>query len=797
LRTWITRRSRARREHAGRLIMKSMIGTKRDNTVWPICCKRPYTALWLTTEVAQVPMYPLQLGMTAKKRSAMIEMRPRGPISRPSRFGVLVAVGAMAVGLMAMRSLNADTALGPSNPFYAPSTLPFHAPPFDKITDADYQPAIEAGMTQQQKEMRAIADNPAPPTFDNTIAAMEKTGQLFDRVMEVFGAVTGANLDPELQRVKDIEAPKLAAHQDAIFLDSKLFQRVASVYNQRLSLGLDSESLRLVEYDYQKFVHSGANLSVSDKAKLRKMNEEESTLSNAFTTKLLAATKDAGYSTADREALEGLSDAEIAGAAQAAKESKLNGYLISLQNTTQQPDLVSLSRRSTRQTLFENSWNRAERGGVNDTRRTVARLAQLRAQKAALLGYPNFAAWQLEDQMAKTPGTAMKFLDALVPASTAKASSEAADIQAVADGEQPKGDFKLQPWDWEFYAEKVRKSRYDLDEEQIKPYFELNNVLQNGVFYAAGQLYGLTFEERRDIPVYNPDVRVFEVFDANGQPLSLFYCDYFRRDNKNGGAWMDNLVTQSKLLGNLPVVYNVANFSKPASGQPALLSFDDVTTMFHEFGHALHAMFSATEYPTLSGTAVPRDFVEFPSQFNEHWATYPAVLNNYAKNYKSGAPMPAELAAKIKTAATFNQGYELTELLAAAELDMFWHTLPATAPLKNPDVFEKDALERAKLSLTYVPPRYRSSYFLHIWGNDYAAGYYAYLWSEMLDDNAFQWFEDHGGLTRANGDRFRRMVLSRGNTEDLAKMYVAWLGEEPNIAPMLKYRGLASSGASK
>jgi peptidyl-dipeptidase Dcp len=712
-----------------------------------------------------------------------------------SRFRTLLAVGAMAVGWGLMPALTADTAFGPDNPFYAPSTLPFQAPAFDKIKDSDYQPAIEAGMAQQRKEMQAIADDPAAPTFENTIVAMEKSGQLFVRVMNVFGAVTGANLDPELQKVKDIEAPKLAEHQDAIFLDSKLFERVATVYQQRLSLKLDPESLHLVEYDYKEFVHSGANLSASDKAKLKKLNEEESTLSNAFITKLLAATKDAAYTTTDKDALAGLSDAQIAGATQAAEERKLNGYLIPLQNTTQQPDLVSLSGRSTRQSLFENSWNRAERGGANDTRDIIARLAQLRAQKAALLGYPNFAAWQLENQMAKTPGAALKFLDALVPASTAKATAEATDIQAVIDAQ--KGDFKLQPWDWNFYAEQVRKSRYNLDEAQIKPYLELNNVLQDGVFYAAGQLYGLTFKERKDIPVYAPTVRVFEVFDANGQPLSLFYCDYFRRDNKNGGAWMDNFVNQSKLLGTLPVVFNVANFSEPAPGQPALLSFDDVTTMFHEFGHALHAMFSDTEYPTLSGTAVPRDFVEFPSQFNEHWATYPAVLNNYAKDYRSGAPMPAELAAKIKTAATFNQGYALTELLAAAELDMHWHTLPTTAPLENPDQFETDALEKAKLSLSYVPSRYRSSYFLHIWGNDYAAGYYAYLWSEMLDDNAFQWFEDHGGLTRANGDRFRKMVLSRGNTEDLAKMYAAWLGAEPSIGPMLKYRGLAQSGASK
>jgi peptidyl-dipeptidase Dcp len=705
---------------------------------------------------------------------------------------------------------------GPDNPFSAPSTLPFHAPPFDKIKDGDYQPAIDAGMAEQRREMRAIADNPTAPTFENTFVAMEKSGQLFNRVMAAFHGVTGANRNPELQKVQDFEAPRLAAHQDAIFLDSKLFQRVEAIYKQRDSLKLDPESLRLVEFYYKEFVHAGANLSDSDKAELKKLNEEESTLTNAFTTKLLAATKDAAYVTKQKEALAGLSDSQIAAAALAAKERKLEGYALPLQNTTQQPDLDSLSNRSTRQALFEQSWNRAERGGLNDTREIVARLAQLRSQKAQLLGFPNYAAWKLEDQMAKTPEAALKFMDALVPGATARANGEAKDIQSVMDsrnsshsvdsrnrdsygggsGDAHTGGVKLEPWDWNFYAEQVRKAKYDLDESQIKPYFELDNVLENGVFYAAGQLYGITFKERKDIPVYHPDVRVFEVFEADGRPLALFYSDYFKRDNKNGGAWMSHFVDQSKLLGTLPVVYNVCNFSKPAPGEPALLSFRDVTTMFHEFGHALHGMLADTKYPILSGTAVPRDFVEFPSQFNEHWATYPAVFSHYAKHYKTGAPMPAELAAKIKKSQTFNQGYALTEVLAAAELDMQWHTLPASTPLQKPDIFENQALEKTQLSLSYVPPRYRSSYFAHIWGGSYGAGYYAYLWAEMLDDDAFQWFEDHGGLTRENGDRLRRMVLSRGNTEDLAGLYKAWLGAEPSIEPMLKYRGLTQAGDS-
>jgi peptidyl-dipeptidase Dcp len=723
--------------------------------------------------------------------------RPQRQKAMCSAIGIAVALGVIAIGaaLSVTPGSTAQTAFGSSNPFYAPSTLPFQAPPFDKIKDSDYQPAFEAGMAQQLKEIQAIADNPEPPTFENTFVALEKSGRLLDRVEKAFNDVSQANLDSELEKVRDIEAPRLAAHQDAIFLDPKLFERIEAIYKQRLSLKLDPESLRLVEFDYKLFVHSGAKLPGSDKAKLKKMNEEESILENTFQNKLLAGTKDAAYHTADKDALAGLSAAQIGAAAQAAQERKLDGYVIPLQNTTQQPSLDVLSNRATRETLFEDSWNRTERGGPDDTRATIARLAQLRAEKAQLLGFPNFAAWTLEDQMAKTPEAVQKFIFALVPGSTANAVSEAKRIQEVID--EQKRDFELQPWDWNYYAEQIRKKKYDIDEAQVDHYFELNNVLQNGVFWAANQLYGLTFKERKDIPVYNPDMRVFEVFDADGKPLALWYCDYFKRDNKSGGAWMDNLVQGSKLLGTLPVIYNVANFTKPAPGQPALLSFDDVTTMFHEFGHALHGMFGDTEYPSLAGTNVPRDFVEFPSQFNEHWASYPAVFDHYARNYKTGAPMPAELADKIKKARTFNQGYALTELLAAAELDMQWHMLPASAPRQDPDAFEKQALEKTHLALSYVPPRYRSSYFLHIWANGYAAGYYAYLWSEMLDDNAFQWFEDHGGMTRANGDRFRRMVLSRGNTEDLAKMYAAWLGAEPTIGPMLKYRGLAQPKSSK
>ena len=697
-------------------------------------------------------------------------------------------LGVSAPGVCGAQTPNLASTFGPSNPFYAPSTLPFHAPPFDKIKDSDYQAAIDAGMAQELKEVDAIANNPAPPTFENTLVALERSGPLFDRAWNAFNLVSQANTDPELEKIQDYEAPRTAALADAIDLNTKLFARIKTIYDQRASLGLDAESLRLVEYQYQEFVKAGANLSDSDKDKLKKLDEKDSTLENTFMTKLLAATAAVSYSTTDRNRLAGLSEGQMAAAAEEAKAHKVQGWVLPLQNTTQQPDLTFLSDRDTRHAIFENSWNRAERGDANDTRATLARLAQLRAQKAALLGYPNYAAWNLTDQMAKTPEAAIHFLDALVPATTANAAVEEKDIQALIDSQG--GGFTVEPWDWEFYAEQVRKAKYDYDQSQVKPYFELNNVLEKGVFYAANELYGLTFKERKDLPVWQADVRAFEVYDADGKPLALWYCDYFKRDNKNGGAWEDSLVGQSKLLGTLPVVYNVANFEKPAPGQPELLSFDDVTTMFHEFGHALHAMFADTEYPSLSGTAVPRDFVEFPSQFNEHWASNPTVFANYARHFKTGEPMPADLAAKIVKAKTFNQGYDFTEVLAASELDLEWHTLPASAPLENPDTFEQEALERKRLAISYVPPRYRSSYFLHIWNEGYQAGYYAYTWSEMLDDNAYQWFEDHGGLTRANGDRFRRMVLSRGNTEDLEKMYDAWLGGEPSIEPLLKNRGL-------
>jgi peptidyl-dipeptidase Dcp len=710
---------------------------------------------------------------------------------RRELYGVLAA-GAITLGAGARNVSAANAVFGPSNPFYAESSLPFHAPPFDNIKDQDYQPAIEAGMAQQLEEIRAITQNPAAPTFDNTFIPLEKSGRLLDRATYAFNCVTGANTNPALQQAKAALAPKQAAHHDAIYLNAKLFARVAAVYRTRAAHSLDPESVRLVEVTYDEFVHSGANLPAAAKLQLKKLNEEASTLEDTFTTKLLAANINAAFSAGAPAALAGLGTAQLAAAAEDAQGRHAAGYVLSIQNTTQQPELSALSVRATRQTVFENAWNRAERGDANDTRATIERLVQLRAQRAQLLGFASHAAWKLEDQMAKTPEAALKFMDALVPPATARAAAEAKDLQAMIDSQG--GGFTLEPWDWNFYSEQVRKSKFDLNDADVKPYFELYSVLENGVFYAAHQLYGITFKERKDLPVYHPDVRVFEVSDADGAPLALFYCDYFKRDNKNGGAWMSGLVDQSKLLGTRPVVYNVANFTKPAPGEPAFISFEDVTTMFHEFGHALHGMLADTQFPSLSGTATARDFVEFPSQFNEHWALDPDIFAHYAKHFKTGAPMPSALIDKLKRAQNFNQGYKMTELVAAAELDMQWHTLPASAPLQNADEFERQALAKTHVDLHAVPPRYRSSYFGHIWGG-YSAGYYAYLWTEMLADDAFQWFEEHGGLTRANGERFRKMILSRGNTQDLGAMYAAWLGRAPSVAAMMKFRGLDAAGA--
>jgi len=681
---------------------------------------------------------------------------------------------------------NANT----NNPFLEKSALPFEAPDFSKIKNSDFQPAIEEGMKQQQAEIQKIADNPDAPTFENTLVAIEQSGQMLRRVNMVFNLLTGANTNDSLQKVQEKVSPELAANQDAIYLNSTLFKRIQVVYAQKDKLKLDPESEHLLEFYYQEFELAGANLPDSAKTKLKLLNKEEAGLSTKFTQQLLAGSKAAALLVNDKNALSGLSDDAIAAAAQNAKTAKRDGeWMLSIQNTTQQPALQSLANRDTRAKLFNASWTRTEKGDSNDTRKVILRIAQIRAEKAHLLGFKNYADWKLKDQMAKTPEAVAKFMAQLVPAATAKAKVEAADIQALID--KQKGGFKLQPYDWNYYSEQVRKAKYDLDEKEVKPYFELDKVLQNGVFYAATQLYGITFKERHDLPVYQQDVRIFDVMDQDGSQIGLFYGDYFKRDNKSGGAWMDNMVVQSKLLGSQPVIYNVCNFTKPAPGQPARISFDDAKTMFHEFGHALHGFFASQQYPILSGSNTARDFVEFPSQFNENWALYPKVFANYAVHYKTGAPMPQALVDKIKKAGTFNQGYALTEALAAAELDLQWHTIGTGDAPTDVDQFETAALTKTDLNLAQVPPRYRSSYFLHIWANGYAAGYYAYAWTEMLDHDAFQWFIEHGGLTRKNGQRFRDLVLSRGNTEDYGKLYRDFRGHDPDIHPMLVFRGLA------
>jgi peptidyl-dipeptidase Dcp len=688
-----------------------------------------------------------------------------------------------SLALAAVMTTTAAALAQTANPFFQPSPLPYQAPPFDKIHDADYQPALEEGIQQEAAEIEAIANDPAPPTFENTLVRMERSGALLRRVSRVFGGMTQSNTNPTLQQVQKTMAPKLAAHRDAIYLNPKLFARVRTVYENRNAIK-DPESKRLAEETYKEFVRAGALLSEADKAKLREINQEQSKLTTEFRNRVLADTNAEAVVVDDKAQLDGLPASDVASAAEKAKARKLDGkYVITLQNTTQQPPLTYLKDRALRERIFKASEARGNHGGENDTKAIVQRLAQLRAERAKLLGFPTFAAYNLEDEMAKTPDNAIRLMTNLVPDARAKTLAEAARMEKLAG-------FPIQPWDWQFYAEQVRKAEYDLDEAQVRPYFELDDVLQNGVFYAATKLYGITFKERKDLPVYHPDVRVFEVFDHDGKPLALFYADFFARPNKAGGAWTSGFVGQSHLLGTKPVVTNTENIEKPAPGEPALLTFTEVTTMFHEFGHALHGMFSNVDYPSLAGSSVPRDFVEFPSQFNEHWALEPEVFAHYAKHYKTGERMPKELEAKLRKSRTFNQGFALTEYLEAALLDMAWHMLPAGEPAQDVNAFEAAALKKYGVEMAQVPPRYHTTYFSHIWGGGYAAGYYAYLWSEVLDDDAYYWFREHGGMTRANGQRFRDMVLSRGGTIDPAAMYRAFSGHDPKVEPLLYERGL-------
>ena len=677
----------------------------------------------------------------------------------------------------------------------SPTASSFQAPEFDRIQDTDYEPAFEEGMKRGLAEVMAIAGSSEPPTFANTLAAMERSERLLNRVSRIFFSVAAANTNEVLQAVKTRIAPKLSEHGDAIFLDARLYARIRAVYDARGSLG--AEERFLTERTYEDFVRAGANLSEADKTTLRDLNMEESKLTTEFSRLLLEGTTAGALVVASAEELAGLSEAEINAAREAATARKLEGKLVvTLQNTTQQPEQVALKKRSTRQKLFEASTMRSERGDAHDTRSLIQELAALRAKKAQLLGYPTYAAYKLADQMARTADRAIELMTGMVETATKKARGEADKMQALADREMEaagEARFDLAAWDWQHYADKVRMAEYDFDDAQVKPYLELDRVLKDGLFFAAEQLYGFTFEEDASFPVYHPDVRVFVVKNEDGEKVGLFYGDYFKRDNKQGGAWMTAFAVQSKLLETRPIVTNTCNFTKPAAGEPALLSFDEVITLFHEFGHALHGLSSKVTYPSLSGTNVPRDFVEFPSQFNENWATEPTVLARFARHWKTGEPMPAELLKKVQKARQFNQGFATTEYLAAALLDMSWHTLPVeahSAHHADVDAFEKTALATFNIANPLVPPRYRTTYFAHVWGGGYAASYYAYLWAEVLDHDAFAWFTENGGMTRANGKRFQEMILSRGHTEPLDALYEKFRGRGPSATPLLEFRGL-------
>jgi peptidyl-dipeptidase Dcp len=676
------------------------------------------------------------------------------------------------------------------NPFLSVSLLPYQAPRFDVIEDGHYRPAFDAGLRQKREEIAAIAGNSAPATFDNTFVALEKSGELLGRVTSIFFAMTAAHTNDTLQRLDEQFSAELAELSNDLYLNEALFARVDALWQQRETLGLKAESRRLVEVIHQQFILAGAKLAPVQKAELRTLNTEAATLSTQFHQRLLAAAKSGGLVLDYQHQLDGLSSEDITAAASAARDKGLNDrWLLPLLNSTQQPALAQLRDRQTRKNLFDAGWLRNEKGDGNDTRALILRLVTVRAKQAALLGYRDYASWSMADQMAKTPEAAFTFMRQIAPAARARAERELVDIQHVIDEQQ--GGFKAQAWDWNYYAEQVRLARYDLDEAQIKPYLELNNVLTDGVFWTASQLFGIRFVERFDIPVYHPDVRVWEIFDANGVGLALFYGDFFARDSKGGGAWMDNYVTQSTLLEQRPVIYNVCNYQKPTAGNPALLSWDDVVTLFHEFGHTLHGLFAVQRYPTLSGTRTPRDFVEFPSQINEHWARHPQVFARFARHYQSGEPMPENLRDSMMRAATFNKGYDMTELVSSALLDMNWHTQTAETLPDDVDAFEQQAISRENLDLAAVPPRYRSSYFAHIFGGGYAAGYYAYIWTQMLADDGYQWFVEEGGLTRENGQRFREAILSRGNSSDLEALYRDWRGHDPLPEPMLKNRGLS------
>ena len=685
------------------------------------------------------------------------------------------------------------------NPLLQPSTLPYQMPPFDRIRVSNYAPAFEAGMREQLREVAAIAHDPRPPDFQNTIVALERSGQLLHRVGFIFDELNSNSSSPEMQAIDSKFAPRRSAHQDAIYLDHALWQRVDAVYAQRASLKLDPESAQVLARWHARFVRAGARLGAQDQARLRELNTKIATLTTRFGQNVLKATT-AGAVVVDKVAdLEGLSPAQVSAAAEAAQARGLKGqWLIPLENTTQQSALAQLTNRALRERIYRASVQRCL-GGDADNRAVLTDIVRARAQRATLLGYPSHAAYMLEDESAQTPAAARDLLTQVVPAAVGRARAEAAEQQKLIDAQAAahgSARFTLQPWDWQFYSEQVRKARYDFDAAQVAPYFELNHVVQDGVFYAAHELYGLTFKERKDLPVYRPDLRVFEVFDADGKGLALFIADYFARDNKNGGAWMNAYVEQSRLLGLKAVVSNNLNIPKPAPGQPVLLSFDEVTTLFHEFGHALHGMLSNVEYPSLSGTETPPDFVEYPSQYNEMWAREPQVVAHYAHHYQTGAPMPPALLAKVLAAQQFDAGYATTEYVAAALLDLSWYQLQAAQVPAPADVpgFEAAALRSAGVDYAPVPPRYHSAYFHHIFDDDYSAGYYAYFWSEVFARDTGAWLHAHGGLTRANGEYLRKMVLSRGRTAEPMELFKNFYGRGPEIGPLLEYRGLAGGG---
>ncbi len=663
-----------------------------------------------------------------------------------------------------------------ANPLLQKSTLQYQAPPFNLIKDEHFKPAFEYGLKIHDAEIEKIANDNSTPTFANTVLALEISGQDLGRATSVFYNLTGSNTNPTLQKIEEEYAPIFSAHSDKIYLNSKIYNRIKALDLNTLK----GEDRKLTEYYLQQFELAGANLSDADKEKMKSINSDLATLATQYSSKLLIARKNGALLVDDVKELDGLSADEIAAAAAKAKEAGHEGkYLIGLLNFTQQPLLSSLKNRATREKLFKSGWTRAEKGDDGDTRELCEKIAKLRLQKAQLMGKKSFAEWRLQDQMAQTPARAMDLLAQIAKPAVAKAKQEAKDIQDLIDAQ--KGGFKLEAWDWSFYSEQVRKAKYDLDENEIKPYFEVTTVLEKGVFFAAKQMYGLTFKIRKDIPVYHPDVVAYEVFDRDGKSLAIYYLDFYTRDNKSGGAWMNNFVAQSHYLNQKPVIVNVYNFAKPAAGNPSLISFDDVTTMFHEFGHTLHGLFADQQYTTLSGTAVPRDYVEFPSQINEHAALDPAVLKNYAIHYKTKQPIPQELLEKIKKAETFNKGYVVTELLAAATLDMAWHSVEKESDIKPTLQFEKEALEKYGLLVNEVPTRYHSPYFAHIWGGGYSAGYYAYTWSKTLDYNAFDWMKANGGMTRENCDRFRKYILSVGNSVDLNKAFEEFIGHGMSV----------------